>query len=295
MRKTGRETVLADLRAALRRVERAPGIAHPLEEQGFCLLPEGTPGQLAPPPLSLGALHEVRAAEQRDRPAAAAFLLALLARGFATSARPILWCEERGAALDFGTLYGPGLAGFGLDPATLIIVRTKTTDDLLWAMEEGVRAGALSAVVGVFGAHGGKTRDGGLGLAASRRLQLAAEKTGTTAFFLRQPSDENASVARTRWIIAGRPSGEDPVSSLIGQPRWQITLDKCRGGLPGTWHMEWHYATHHFRLVPPLADGSLLPVENGAGNPERNPDRNPERKPEERSVVPFARARRTAA
>lgn len=239
------------------------------------------------PVLPKGALHEVRGAGHPDRPAALGFLMALLARLQASETttspldtRPILWCEQVSGTLDFGTLYGPGLASFGLDPARFIVARAKTTSELLWAMEEGVRCDALSSVIGLFGPRSA------LDLTASRRLQLAAERSGTTVFLLRQPSDSMVTVARTRWLIATRASGschnpeevqvlrdtesnhlsQERFSNAIGLPRWQVTMEKCQsvpGGVsstrPGTWEMEWDYAAYRFRLVPPLVDRSVLP------------------------------------
>lgn len=283
MRASGKDRVLAGLRDVVRRVERgslaetassAAATFSLLEDPDFPALPKG-------------ALHEVRGRAHPDRPAALGFLMALIARlqlvETTTSpldTRPILWCEQVSGTLDFGTLYGPGLASFGLDPARFIVVRAKTTSELLWAMEEGVRCDALSSVIGLFGPRSA------LDLTASRRLQLAAERTGTTVFLLRQSSDSMVTVARTRWLIATRASGschnrglpdvlrdtesnhlsQERFSNVIGLPRWQVTMEKCQsvpGGVsstrPGTWEMEWDYAAYRFRLVPPLVDRSVLP------------------------------------
>lgn len=289
-RRVGKERVLAELRADVRRVERgSSGEIASSAAPTFSLLDDAADF----PVLPKGALHEVRGAGHPDRPAALGFLMALLARLQASETttspldtRPILWCEQVSGTLDFGTLYGPGLASFGLDPARFIVARAKTTSELLWAMEEGVRSAALSSVIGLFGPRSA------LDLTASRRLQLAAERTGTTVFLLRQSSDSMVTVARTRWLIATRASGSchnpeevqvlrDPdvlgdtesnhlsqerFSNVIGLPRWQVTMEKCQsvpGGVsstrPGTWEMEWDYAAYRFRLVPPLVDRPVLP------------------------------------
>lgn len=283
-RRVGKERVLAGLRADVRRVERgSPGETACLAASTFSLLD----GAAEFPVLSKGALHEVRGAAHPDRPAALGFLMALIARlqlvetqSGPLDTRPVLWCEQVSGTLDFGTLYGPGLASFGLDPARFIVARAKTTSELLWAMEEGVRCGVLSSVIGLFGPRSA------LDLTASRRLQLAAERTGTTVFLLRQPSDSMVTVARTRWLIATRVSGschnpeevqvlrdtptnhlsQERFSNVIGLPRWQVTMEKCQsvpGGVsstrPGTWEMEWDYAAYRFRLVPPLVDRPVLP------------------------------------
>ena len=98
----------------------------------------------------------------------------------------------------------PALPPCGLDPARLILARTRRPQDVLWAMEEGLKSPALAAVVGEVAA---------LSLPASRRLQLAAEASGVTGFALRrwrqgadaarERSPPNA--ALTRWRVSGAP------------------------------------------------------------------------------------------
>ena len=57
----------------------------------------------------------------------------------------MLWCLPR------PDLYGPGLAAYGLDPARLVLVRAPCDSEILWAMEEGLRAPGIAAVVGEVG------------------------------------------------------------------------------------------------------------------------------------------------
>jgi len=78
-------------------------------------------------------------------------------------AGPVLWCLKR------PDLYGPGLIAHGLDPSRLVLVLAKRDDEILWAMEEGLRMPGLAAVVGEVGR---------LPMVAGRRLQLAAERSG---------------------------------------------------------------------------------------------------------------------
>src|SRR6185437_7351748 len=113
--------------------------------------------------LVLGALHELAGIgpDEEDGAIAAAFLAGILAR--LEPERPVLWCSIA------GDLHGPGLAACGLGPERLILARMSGEQALLWAMEEGLRSAVLAAVVGEAEA---------LPLAASRRLQLAAEASG---------------------------------------------------------------------------------------------------------------------
>ncbi len=178
--------------------------------------------------LARGGLHEL-AGEGADREQAAA------AAGFAAlwlaqlqAAGPVLWIARATAkaAID---LYAHGLRQLRLDPDRLIVVAARKDDEALWSMEEGLKAKCLGAVLGEIGK---------LDLTASRRLQLAAEASGVTAFVLRrwrlmQQAEREAAqpiAAITRWRIAALP-GE-------GQMRWKVELARCRGGKPNTWILE---------------------------------------------------------
>ena len=56
----------------------------------------------------------------------------------------MLWCSPP------GSLWArPGRSG--LDPARLVLVRAPRDAEILWAMEEGLRAPGIAAVVGEVG------------------------------------------------------------------------------------------------------------------------------------------------
>lgn len=175
----------------------------------------------------------------------------------------VLWCLKR------SDLYGPGLMTHGLDPARLVLVTAPRDDEILWALEEGLRAGPASGLAAVVGELGR------LPMVAGRRLQLAAERSGVTAFLLRRwrngeeamAERERPSAAVTRWRVRALPAqeGDDPrLRQLIGRPRWRVELLRCRGGVPAQWVVELRDvesgdvevtdATGHVRLSPELAD-----------------------------------------
>src|SRR5216684_513910 len=169
---------------------------------------------------------------------------------------PVLWCLRR------PDLYGPGLLAHGLDPARLVLVRAARDDAILWAVEEGLRAGpaaGLAAVVGEIG-H--------LPMVAGRRLQLAAERSGVTALILRRwrSAAEAAaergqpSAALTRWRVAALPSADIADEPGIGRPRWRVALLRVRGGEPDSWDMEVADATGHVSLSAELADRPAAPA-----------------------------------
>jgi protein ImuA len=149
------------------------------------------------------------------------------------------------------------------------MVRASRNAEILWAMEEGLRASGIAAVVGEVGA---------LSMVASRRLQLAAEHSGITAFLLRrwregdQATRERAlpNAAVTRWRIAALPSRPSRGEPGVGRPLWRVELLRCRGGKPASWEMPawempaWEMevpdATDHVSLAAALADRPAAPV-----------------------------------
>jgi protein ImuA len=203
--------------------------------------------------LALGALHEIAGGgpDEEEGAVAAAFLAGILAR--LAPERPVLWC------LATGDLYGPGLAACGLGPERLILARTQGEHAVLWAMEEGLRSAALAAVIGEVEA---------LPSAASRRLQLAAEASGVTAFALRrwrtgeraarQRTAPNAAV--TRWRVAALPSAVAGDVPGIGRPRWRLELWRCRGGVPASWMVEASDASGHVALAAELGHRQAMPA-----------------------------------
>jgi protein ImuA len=212
---------LAALRSRVRLLERPasrPGGVLPFGVAAIDdHLPEGG--------LALGALHEVAGAGADEITAAAAtlFTAGILAR----LGRPVLWC---GTARD---LYPPGLAGAGLHPDRLLHGTAPDEKTVLLVMEEALRHTGLAAVVGELTL---------LPMVASRRLVLAAEKSGVLALALRRrregrPADTGLTAAATRWRVTPLPS--TPLASPgIGRGRWHLELSRCRGGTPADWIME---------------------------------------------------------
>jgi protein ImuA len=184
--------LLASLRARIARIGGA-GV-----ERMWETLPLGVAAIDAVLPgggLPRGCLHEIVAADAGG--AAAAFAAVLLA-GLAGDGGNVVWCR-RDPGRHGASLYGPGLAAFGLDLHRLLVVRAHRDMDVLWAMEEGLRGGTVAAVLGE-GAAAPPI--------AMRRLQLAAETGGTTGLLLRSfgAPAASAALATTRWRVASAPS-----------------------------------------------------------------------------------------
>jgi protein ImuA len=198
--------LLLTLRERVRRIEQPTATMHGVLPFGVAAIDRALPGG----GLARGALHEILGAggDEEDGALAAAFAAGIVARLAPAEGGIVLWCLAR------PDLYGPGLAVQRLDPARLVMVRAARDAELLWAMEEGLRSSGIAAVVGEVG---------NLPDVASRRLQLAAERSGITVFVLRRwCSGEQAarkrnlpSAAATRWRIAALPSQHIPVAMPI--------------------------------------------------------------------------------
>lgn len=201
--------------------------------------------------LQLGALHEVAGGSNGAVHGAAA---ALFTAGIATrTSGQVLWCMRR------ADLFAPSLAQAGLHPDRVIYVEVGDEKAVLACMEEGLRHGGLSAVVGEVAR---------LPMVASRRLQLCAEESGTIALAIRrwrrmaeavdfgQPT---ASV--TRWRITALPSEPLPVPG-IERARWLVELIRARAGACADFVLE--ACDEQGRLALP-AELAHRPVDTKAG------------------------------
>jgi protein ImuA len=208
------------------------------------------------------ALHEAAAASLApgDDAAATLFVAALAARfsrqgggGLENRGRDqVLWAIAR------RDLFAPGLAAAGLTPDRLIYAECRSDAEVLAVLEEGVRHGGLAAAIGEVGRAD---------MAASRRLQLAAEESGTPALLLRRWRKADAdplaapSAAFTRWRIAAAPSAPLPFAGL-GRARWRVELARQRGGPSHLWLLEAPDA--EARLALPARSGDREDRSGGA-------------------------------
>jgi protein ImuA len=166
------------------------------------------------------SLSELFAGHSRDG-GWVGFLVAQLAAG-----KPLLWVQDRMAILESGRVHPPGLP-----TQDLIHVEARNARDALWAMEEGIRCAALSAVIGEIW---GDPR--ALDFTATRRLAVAAERSGVAAFLIRLGGHANLSGARMRWRIASAPSVPNDLDPRApGMPVWDVELFRARGHPSGRW------------------------------------------------------------
>jgi protein ImuA len=233
--------ILESLRAQIGRIESRG-------QRVKTILPFGIPevdSRLPAGGLALGALHEVAGGGSGavDGAAAALFVSGIAAR----TQGKILWCIAR------PDLFAPALAQAGLSADRVIYVEAGDDKTVLACVEEGLRHGGLGMVVGEVAR---------LSMTASRRLQLAAETSGTAGIALRRwwrPTNAmdlgQPTAAVTRWRISTLPSRPLPVPG-VGRARWFVELIRCRAGESADFELEACDGKGCLALPSNLAHGS---------------------------------------
>lgn len=255
-------------------IEAGDVASRPLWQSGVGAIDQALPGD----GLRRFGVHEFSGETYGDSVAAAGYLLTLLQRlgsetlgseTDASSQKPVLWCQTAKARLQFGPIYGAGLTGFGLQAQQFVFVQARSNNDLLWALEDGARSGALSAVIGDVDQ---------VSFTQTRRLTLAAAVADTPVLLLRPHQDRSASAAETRWRIKtqsgfdqcfvsdpSHPSSWPKKSRCSGRPNWpgnpcwNVALTRCRGGRTGSFVVEFDYETHRLRLAERVSSRSAAP------------------------------------
>lgn len=201
------------------------------------------------PLLEGGWLHEIHA-RRDDWAAACAFALSGAGE------------ERRGTVLAIriarqgrfqAVPYGDGFAGLGIEPGRLVIVHAANGLELLRA---GLEAARCPGIAGVMLETWGKLAE--YDLTASRRLSLAAERSGLPVMMLRGEAEPRPSSAQTRWAIASAPS--TPLAGgAPGLPAIEVELLRQRGGPAGLrWRLEWDAEHGCFREA--AMPGAVVPL-----------------------------------
>jgi protein ImuA len=203
---------------------RMQGFASPVngsKDFGLGIINEAFPSQSFP----LGAIHEFVSPQSEDAASACGFIAGMLSSLTKTNGA-VAWVSAS------RTLFPPALKTFDIAPDRFIFIDLQKEKDILWAMEEALKCNALAAVVGEM-----KNLD----FTASRRLQLAVEKSQVTGFILRNNYKQlNTTACVSRWRITSLPSvATDDDLPGVGFPRWKIELLRMRNGKTGVWEIQW--------------------------------------------------------
>lgn len=213
--------------------------------------------------LGYGQVHEIYAAEPDDASSAAGFVTGLavgmcMGRGRAKemARQPLLWLREQRSVQSAGILQAGGWAELGGAPGHGLVGLVPDTLSLLRAAAEALHCGKLGAVI-LEGWGAMRVLD----LTASRRLVLAAEKSGVPLLLLRVDARPVPSAARTRWQVASAPSRALP-GNAPGLPTFDLTLLRQRSGPCGLdWRLEWDRDQRQFREAPLSGAVVSVPVD----------------------------------
>lgn len=115
----------------------------------------------------------------------------------------------------------------------LLLLTPKGETDLLWCVEEALRAAPAGLVIA--------EPQHPLSLTAGRRLQLAAEAGKTTGLMLILDG-QGSNAAETRWRC-------DPAAADSTLHHW--SLNKNKSGTSGSWTVNWNGATAAVHMVSP--------------------------------------------
>lgn len=266
--------LIEHLRKSIRVLEQVPvslavppapdaGLPRPACSFSSARLPTKQAEEAEQPPLGrleLTGLHEIKPVACRDEPAALAFALACLSDRLAKrdgGSSPLLWCSTERTAREWGSPYGPGLLGFGLDPALFVIVQARNGLDAAWALEEGLKSRAFIAALGQIEVKAPLI---------ARRLGLAAQTSRTPCLLLSGHRAGALPGTLTRWRVAGAAASRgtpfDP--SAPGDSSWHLTLERCRGiASERSWIVEFRHGAYGFRLASRLADRAAEAGEQG--------------------------------
>lgn len=217
--------------------------------------------------LAWGCVHEVYAGDVGDAAAAAGFVVALVAN-MTDRERAVLWLRSGRSVRLGGVLQANGWAELGGVPANALVSTVSDRVMLLRAAVEALRCPALGAVV--VESWGAMPE---LDITASRRLTLAAEKSGVPLFLLRCDASPVPSAAQTRWAVGAAPSRALP-GSAPGRSTFDITLLRQKSGPCGlSWRLEWDRDQRQFREAQVSGNLASVPARRptadaGAGLPD---------------------------
>ena len=172
----------------------------------------------------LGAMHEFLSVGAEDSAATSGFIAGLLSSLMGSGGTSLLISSRR-------KLFPPALKSFGIQPDRFIFIDLQKEKHVTWAMEEALKCGALTAVIG-------EVKE--INFTASRRLQLAVEQSQVTGFILRSnPQKLNPTACVSRWKISALISESPNDLPGIGFPHWKVELLRIRNGKCGSWEVKW--------------------------------------------------------
>jgi protein ImuA len=171
----------------------------------------------------LGAVHEFISSLPEETASTSGFISGILSSLMGDNGTALWISASR-------TIYPPALNLFGVRPDRVVFVDLKKDKEVMWVMEEALKCGALTAVVG-------EMKE--ISFTESRRLQLAVEQSQVTGFIVRHSAKMNSTACVSRWRIT--PLASELIDDLpgVGFPQWRVELLRMRNGRSGVWDLRW--------------------------------------------------------
>jgi protein ImuA len=220
-----RSDIISELQTEILRLQGFRPTGNTTSDWGLGIINNAFPNSTFP----LGAIHEFLSWLPEDAAATVGFIAGLVASLMGSNGTAV-WISSINAS-DRAKIFPPALKSFGIEPDRFIFIDFKKEKDVTWAMEEALKCGTLTTVIGEVNE---------LSFTESRRLQLAVEQTQVTGFVLRKNLQKlSATACVSRWKITPLPS--ESIDSLpgIGFPKWRVELLRIRNGKPGVWDVQW--------------------------------------------------------
>ena len=193
--------------------------------------------------MAYGRVHEIYAAEGEDDAASAGLAMAW-ASAMGELGQASFWLRLRRDIRHGGVIQANGWAELGGRPEEVIFGNFPDATALLRAAASVLQCAAVGAVI-----VEGRGRMRELDLTASRRLSLAAEKSGVPLFLLRLEAVPTPSAAQTRWQVAAAASQSLP-GNAPGKPTFDIELLRQKSGPSGMrWRLEWDRDQRQFHEI----------------------------------------------
>ena len=215
-----RADIVTALRSDILRMEGIRPVSSAAVDLGLGQICQCFPGGSFP----IGAVHEFLATEQTHTASTEGFIAALLSSLMGDKGTALWISASR-------SIFPPALREFGLQPDRVVFVDLEKEKDILWVMDEALKCGALTAVIG-------EMKD--ITFTESRRLQLAVEQSRVTGFLLRKNVHKlNTTACVSRWKITTLPSELIDDLPGVGFPKWRVELMRIRNGRSGVWDLKW--------------------------------------------------------
>jgi protein ImuA len=229
--------IISELQGSILRLQGfKPGGSNSLLDSRLGSIRDAFPNSTFP----LGAVHEFLSERKEDTSASVGFITGILSALIGKSGAAMWISSSR-------TLFPPALKSFGIDPERFIFIDLKNERDVIWAMDEALKCGALSAVVGEIQK---------ISFTESRRLQLAVEKSQVSGFIVRKDlRNLETSACVSRWKITSLPSERIDDLPGVGFPKWRVELLRIRNGKPGVWDIQ--FKNGRFKPVHRISNAPL--------------------------------------